>query len=63
MQMTSDNEENSLIEKQAVHKKAYHSPKLIGFGSLADLTHTNMNGPFSDNGTGMLSMQSMMVTS
>ncbi len=61
--MTSDNEKKNLIEKQAVHKKAYHSPKLIGFGSLADLTHVNMDGPFADNGTGMFSMQSMMVTS
>jgi hypothetical protein len=63
MQMRNDNEENSLIEKQAVRKKAYHSPKLIGFGSLADLTHMNMDGPYSDNGTGMFSMQTMMATS
>jgi len=61
--MTSDNEENSLIEKQAVRKKAYHSPKLIGFGSLAELTHMNMDGPYSDGGTGMLSMMSMMTAS
>jgi len=63
MHMTSDTEKSIPIDRQAVHRKAYHSPKLIGFGSLAELTYENMDGPFSDNGTGMTGMQSMFMAS
>ena len=48
--MTRDNEENSLIEKQDVHKKAYHSPKLSSFGTVTQLTQAANNMMKADGG-------------
>ncbi len=39
--MTSDNEKNIPIVKQATHRKSYHSPKLSSFGTVTQLTQTN----------------------
>jgi hypothetical protein len=57
-QMTSDNEKNIPIEKQAIHKKPFHSPKLSSFGTVTQLTQSFENMMKDDGGSGMNSMVS-----
>ena len=48
--MTSDNEKNIPIKKQAIHRKSYHSPKLSSFGTVAQLTQMESMAMFDDGG-------------
>ena len=54
--MMSDNKKSIPNEKQAIHKKSYHSPKLSSFGTVTQLTQTNTNMMKDDGGMGMASM-------
>jgi len=48
--MTSDNDKNIPIVKQADHRKSYHSPKLSSFGTVTQLTQAASNMMKADGG-------------
>lgn len=37
-----------------IKKKTYRKPVLSAFGSIAQLTQSHFNGPFSDSGKNMM---------
>jgi hypothetical protein len=48
--MMSDDKKSIPNEEQAVHKKAYHSPKLCSFGTVTQLTQAANNMMKADGG-------------
>lgn len=53
--MMSDDKKSIPNEKQAVHKKAYHSPKLSSFGTVTQLTQAASN-MMMDDGSGIMGL-------
>ena len=53
--MTTDNAKNNQIERQAVHRKPYHSPTLSSFGTVTQLTQAASN-MMKDDGSGIMGM-------
>jgi hypothetical protein len=51
----NDNDKNIPIVKQAVPRKAYHSPKLSSFGTVTQLTQSASN-MMRDDGSGIMGM-------
>jgi len=42
-------------EKQAIHRKSYHSPKLTSFGAVTQLTQAAAN-MMKEDGSGVMSL-------
>jgi hypothetical protein len=54
--MMNDNKKSIPNEKQAIHRKYYHSPKLSSFGTVTQLTQAISNMMKADGGAGMNNM-------
>ena len=52
--MKKAKEKNMQGERRSSQRKSYHSPKLSNFGTVAQLTLQNGNGPASDAGNNMM---------